>query len=175
MERVMGIKLEIGCGGNPKEGYIHLDTRALPHVEIVADAFHIPLKDESCSEILTVHVIEHFWWTQMDTLLKEWYRVMEVGGKIITRTPDLDGCIEAWSDGSWKEEVGRPGHKFPHDTDTDRNMWLNHKLHGTAATYNAHLTNFNFELLKTKLERAGFKEVTRFGSDRFTLSVTAIK
>lgn len=170
------MKLEIGAGTTKRAGYKSLDLNPNVGADIVADARATGLANDSIEEILTVHVIEHFWWTEIADVLREWHRILEPNGKLILHTPDLDGCVKGWQDGSWKNELSSPGYHFPKKTGTDRTEWLNHKLQGTEAIGNAHNTNFNFEYLRDFLLEAGFKTVNHVPSgDPFTLIVEAIK
>lgn len=175
----MGIKLEIGCGMAPKEGFEHLDIQPFPHVEYVADARKIPLGDGTVSEIFSANMIEHFWWFEIEPLLKEWNRIMEVGGKIVIFTVDSEVTIKDYYDGGWKKEVERhpqsAGYNWIHRSSEDRNMWLNFKIHGTAAPDDAHRTTFTFEMMKICLERAGFTTVERIGEVNYVLGVKALK
>jgi predicted SAM-dependent methyltransferase len=176
----MGIKLEIGCGRHPKPGYEHLDCQPFPHVEYVADARKLPFADNSLSVIYSQHVIEHFWWFETENMFKEWYRALEPNGLFEASTPDMENIIRMWQDGSWIKEVRAcqgPGYGWVHNSDKDRNMWLNFKLHGTHWPTNIHLTAFTFELLKTQLTNAGFKDIVRINwtPDTTTLHVTARK
>ena len=56
-----GIKLDIGCGGNKQPGFVGLDVRKLPGVDIVQDIekFPWPLPNESVSFAMASHVLEH--------------------------------------------------------------------------------------------------------------------
>lgn len=175
----MGIKLEIGCGMAPKSGYEHLDIQPFPHVEYVADAMNIPLADGTVSEIFTANMIEHFWWFQIDPLLKEWFRVMEHGGRLIVYTVDSEVTIKDFYDGGWKKEVDRhppsAGYNWIHRSAEDRSMWLNFKIHGTDAPGDAHRTTFTFEMMKSCMERAGFRGVERIGENNYVLGVRAFK
>lgn len=169
------MKLEIGAGAGRHPGFLTLDISDEYHPDFVADARKIPLPDGSVAYLLGLHVVEHFWWHDMDSLFAEWFRVIMLGGTIHLGTPDLDGCIKGWQDGSWRTEVGRPGYFFHTETDTDRNRWLNHKLYSTDAAGNAHHAQFNFELMTKHLKRAGFADIRRAGDDQFTLEVLATK
>ena len=56
-----GISLDIGCGGAKQQGFIGIDNRALPGVDIVHDLtiFPWPLPSESVSFAICSHLIEH--------------------------------------------------------------------------------------------------------------------
>lgn len=56
-----GIKLDIGCGSAKQPGFVGLDYRPLPGVDIVQDITKFPwvLPDESVSLAMASHVLEH--------------------------------------------------------------------------------------------------------------------
>jgi len=83
------IMLDIGGGENPQKGYICMDKRDLPTVDIVHDAEDIPypLKDGSCSVIMMSHLIEHIkpWLTI--SVMDECWRLLEKDGWLLICTP----------------------------------------------------------------------------------------
>lgn len=169
------MRLEVGSGNNPHEGYTHLDINPnCKCVEIVASAENIPLKDSSVDKLLAVHVIEHFHWVKTPSLLKEWARVIRSGGEIELHCPDVEYIIDAYLDGSWIEETKNPGWGFPHGSDKDKNIWLNFKLMSSCAKWDNHYAVFTFDLMKKRLEDAGFDTVTRL-KNKMSLNVKAIK
>lgn len=60
-EKNQGIKLDIGCGANKQPGFVGMDIRALPGVDIVhnLEKYPWPLPDESVSLVTASHVLEH--------------------------------------------------------------------------------------------------------------------
>jgi len=57
----LGVKLDIGCGANKQEGFVGMDVRDLPNVDIVQNIEQFPwaLPDESVSLATASHVLEH--------------------------------------------------------------------------------------------------------------------
>jgi len=74
----------LGGGPNPQQGFVVLDKRPLPKVDIVHDAevFPWPLPDNSCSVVLMSHLFEHIKpWTTID-FMNEAHRVLEPMGQV---------------------------------------------------------------------------------------------
>lgn len=56
-----GIRLDVGGGANPHPGFVNIDYRPLPQVDIVhnLEQFPYPLKDNSVLVAVSSHVVEH--------------------------------------------------------------------------------------------------------------------
>lgn len=89
MEIDQRIHLDVGCGENIQPGFVGMDKRALPNVQIVHDieSFPWPLEDESCAVILMSHIIEHIAPNKHIDLLNELWRIMIPDGLLIISTP----------------------------------------------------------------------------------------
>ena len=84
------IKLDIGCGPNPKDGYIGIDI--LPFGGKVQHVFNAgterwPFDDGSVAEIHASHFIEHLEADERIHFVNECYRVLEMGGKVTVVVP----------------------------------------------------------------------------------------
>ena len=76
------IRLNIGVGQRPRDGYYGLDCRELPGVDIVAD-LNEPLSalpDNSVEAILAYHILEHV--VEFLPLLRELHRVVIPNGRL---------------------------------------------------------------------------------------------
>ena len=85
-----GIKLDIGCGYNKQPGgFVGIDIRFLPGVDIVHDVESIPypLPDECCSTILVSHLVEHICPKRFIAVMNEWWRIMKVDGQLLISMP----------------------------------------------------------------------------------------
>jgi hypothetical protein len=73
------IKLNLGCGGNHREGYINVDKYGDPDIQHDLESFPWPWPDSSVCEIVLHHVLEHL--GQMTNvylnIVKEIYRICE--------------------------------------------------------------------------------------------------
>jgi predicted SAM-dependent methyltransferase len=75
------LMLHVGCGNVYMPGFVHVDIRPLPHVEIVDPADNLAeIEDESVDLIYNCHVLEHIRRGQESKALKEWYRVLKPAG-----------------------------------------------------------------------------------------------
>jgi predicted SAM-dependent methyltransferase len=92
LEENLEIKLHLGCGPNLLEGYVNVEGDYLAHMEGIAvhDLTQpFPIPDNTVSEILTVHVIEHIMPHDVPAMLTEWLRILKPGGFVATEWPDL--------------------------------------------------------------------------------------
>ncbi len=84
-----GARLDIGCGANKQPGFIGMDKRELPGVDIQWDLeeFPYPLPDECCLMIVGSHIYEHIKpWKSID-FMNELWRIMKPGGQLALSMP----------------------------------------------------------------------------------------
>ncbi|MBL8315501.1 MAG: methyltransferase domain-containing protein [Rubrivivax sp.] len=84
------MKLNVGCGRNTLEGWLNLDSQALPGVDIVADldaceAAPLPLSDNCVEEFLLSHVLEHI--PKVLPMMQELHRVARPDARMVIRVP----------------------------------------------------------------------------------------
>ena len=66
------MKLNLGCGDDIKKGYVNIDVRNLPGVNIVGDVCNLPFEKNSIDEILALDVYEHVSYLKSQVLLIHW-------------------------------------------------------------------------------------------------------
>lgn len=90
-EHTQGIKLDLGCGDNKNQGFVGMDYRKLPGVDIVQDLekFPWPLPDECASLAVCSHVVEHLnpHGGVFLRFMDEVWRVLKYGGQFMIATP----------------------------------------------------------------------------------------
>lgn len=138
----MVVKLNLGCGGQAMGGFINHDI-AQDGVDLCDLGIY---EDESVDEVQCRHALEHVGRDEVVPALREWHRVLKVGGKVLVSCPDIIACMNKFL-----------GYK-------DENRWgngsINETIWGDQSTqYEFHLTGFSMERLVRVLEEAGF-EVT---------------
>lgn len=85
---------DIGSGGiSPymlDEGtVVSFDIREEVHPDVVCDVRKLPVPDETFDIVFSSHTLEHFGWKGVDKVLKEWARVLKVGGEMRLVVPNL--------------------------------------------------------------------------------------
>lgn len=88
------MKLNIGCGGRRIDGYTGVDAVERPAADIIARADSIPLEDGAVDEIMAIHLWEHFYRWECDTVIAEWKRLLKPGGLLVLELPNLRKCCE---------------------------------------------------------------------------------
>ena len=107
LESRRGIRLDIGCGGQTQKGWVGLDMRKLPGVDIVHNLLKIPypLPKDCCHTILASHVLEHIpphpmphlkWKPGFLAVMDELWRIMQVDGQLLIAIPygKSDGYVQ---------------------------------------------------------------------------------
>ncbi len=93
--------LDIGCGKrkltSKKYNVIGIDLWEESDADLKISAFSLPFDDSSVSRIYSRHFFEHFNYQEIESLLKECYRVLKDGCVLEIITPHVT-CISAFQD-----------------------------------------------------------------------------
>ncbi|MFX1475979.1 MAG: methyltransferase domain-containing protein [Promethearchaeota archaeon] len=134
--------LDIGCGEEKQPNMLGLDCRATPEVDVIADAQALPFRTESIQHVFSSHLIEHFGHTQIPSILSEWVRVIQKGGTIEIRCPDLRArALLFFLNPSWQN--------------------IRRIYGGQDYPGNFHKSGFSYGLLKGLLNSCGITKVKR--------------
>jgi len=105
LARTTGVRLNIGCGHVPLEGYINVDRRALPGVDVVAEADRLPFERNELAEICSTHLLEHFPLEQLRReLLPYWTSLLRDDGVFRVVVPDGAGMAHAFVENEYSFE-----------------------------------------------------------------------
>jgi len=125
------IRLNLGAGHVPVEGYLNVDARALDGIDIVADIQALPFGPGEVSVIFCAHLLEHFPLEQARrALLPYWQSLLQPGGRVIAVVPDSEAMLDGYARGeiSFAElrEVTFGGQEY--DGDFHFNMYSKESL-----------------------------------------------
>jgi SAM-dependent methyltransferase len=83
------VGLDIGCGVSKRRGFIGLDNRPLPGVDIICDIEDesIPLEDNSVDKVWMSHVIEHISPKRFLWVMGEIHRICKPGAVVTIHAP----------------------------------------------------------------------------------------
>jgi hypothetical protein len=129
--RAENLRVNLGCGHIPLDGYINIDRRALPGVDIVAEAGNLPLNAGEADEVFSAHLLEHFPQEQLRReLLPYWVGLLKPGGTFRAVVPDADSMIKEYSNGTYPYEYLREVTFGAQDYDGDfhYNMFIPEQL-----------------------------------------------
>ena len=139
------MKLHIGCGKKYLDGYKHLDVINFDHIDFVCDARMLTMiEDASVSEIYACHILEHVERNEVVNVLREWSRVLKVGGVVRIAIPDFEAVVA----------------EYVENKDLQRFQGL--LFGGQTYDYNFHHVAFDYTVLEAYLSAAGFTDVCRY-------------
>jgi predicted SAM-dependent methyltransferase len=140
--RRTALRLNLGCGHIALDGYINVDRRALPGVDIVAEVNALPLEPGEADEIFSSHLLEHFPEEQLRRELLPYYNsLLKTGGVFRAVVPDAEAMIGHYAQGDYPYEDMREVLYGAQDYDGD-----------------FHFNMFTPASLSSLLVEAGFKE-----------------
>lgn len=93
--KVPGEKIIADIGSGPVSPYmsegrvVSFDIREEVKPDIVCDVRKLPVPDETFDIVFSSHTLEHFAYGKVDKILKEWSRVLKVGGELRLVVPNL--------------------------------------------------------------------------------------
>lgn len=94
------LRLNLGCGHVPLDGYVNVDMRELPGVDAVAEVASLPFEAGSVAEIHSAHLLEHFPLEHVRrVVLPHWRHVLRPGGVLRAVTPDAEAMLADFAAG----------------------------------------------------------------------------
>lgn len=142
-----GQKLIADLGSGPVSPYMRdegavvtFDVREDVKPDVVCDIRRLPVPDQTFDIVFSSHTLEHFSWTSVDKVLKEWSRVLKVGGELRIVVPNLRHVAQRLLD----------------DTVYPTDFWV---LYGEQDyAKNFHATGFTPNILTSLVESMGVYE-----------------
>jgi len=147
------IKLNIGAGGDIKEGWRNMDIMFAPpdYIDITEP---LPFGNDSVDFIYTSHTVEHVTTPDAVFFFSEAYRVLKTGGTIRIAVPSVDKIFDL-ADEPYLKWHGQSGFGDGTKRGAVRSILLDH----------GHLSAWNYPILDACLYAAGFDEQKIVGCD----------
>jgi len=99
------LRLNLGCGHIALPGYVNVDVRDLPSVDVVAEVGDLPFESGSVDEIFSAHLMEHFPQEAIRRrLLPYWHNLLRSGGVFRAITPDAAAMLAGAGAGTYDFE-----------------------------------------------------------------------
>lgn len=152
---VRPLRLNLGCGDKILPGYVNVDVveaRAGMKPDVICDLHDLaPFEDDSADEILSVHVVEHFWRWEIRDVLREWVRVLKPGGRMIVECPNLLSACQTF--------LQNPDQFSREDSSGQRTMWVFYGDPGWKDPLMIHRWGYTPGSLTMLLQEAGLANV----------------
>lgn len=164
------MRINLGCGGDIRKGYLNIDVRPLGPSVLQLDLekqLLAPLPDGCAEEILAKDVIEHISWRRVDDLLRDCFRVLKPEGVLLIQVPDMEAIA--------RKVILNPGFQYG-----ELKGWraISFWVYG-AQDYpeNLHKAGFTIQTLRELLESIGFRveEIRNNGGTNIVCRAVRVK
>jgi len=142
------LRLHIG-GKETHPDWKILDIEERPEVDFLGDAADLSqFADESVDAIYASHVLEHFYHSLDNELVKtltEWHRVLKPGGQLLISVPDLQTLCWLFLN--------------PNLLPMEKHYLMRVMFGGQTNQYDVHKVGFDADLLALYLNEVGFSDM----------------
>ena len=168
-----GRKLDIGPGFFPIPEFESIDLVDHDYVTHVADATDVLPFDDNVFEIVHAsHILEHVAWYDVEKVLKEWVRILNIGGQLEIWVPDAYKICQAIIDYENEVPFNKYNDWFHLNPRKDFYLWACGRIFGYGKNNKEHYTphQWHYGLFTPKslfhhLQRAGLTDITRMNKD----------
>ena len=135
------MKLHLGCGNKHIDGWVNVDTREPPGVDLVDNVQTLDaIQLDSVDVIYASHVLEHTGRMDYMLILQRWYNLLKLGGLLRIAVPDIQQVLHHYN-----------LHK-------DLRMLRGFLWGGQTYPQNYHYCGWDFQTLSEDLKTVGFSE-----------------
>jgi predicted SAM-dependent methyltransferase len=156
-------RVNLGCGFDKRDGYLNVDLHSMHSPDLVSEVTDLrSLPSNYYEHAVAQDVLEHITRLRTRTALREWNRILQTGGTLELRVPNVVGLVQLLM----QKQNRSPA----------RQEQLLQCLFGTQR-YDGdfHQSGFTDIYLKALLEEAGFKVVKLASMDEWLFHVLARK
>lgn len=94
------LRISLGCGDRPLDGYANIDLRKLPGVDVVAPLDGLPVEGGSVAELYSANLLGQFPTEELRRrLMPYWVGLLRPGGVFRAVVPDVSAMVERFVDG----------------------------------------------------------------------------
>jgi hypothetical protein len=144
-EGVGGVRLNLGCGPFPLDGFINVDQFEHVEPDLLCDVLDLPYKPGTVDEIYAGHLLEHFHFEDGKKALAYWFSLLKPGGKIAVTVPDYDFLVK----------------KYCENPNPDALIEFNNLFIYSGVQPSPHLFAYSADLLERVMKESGFINVER--------------
>lgn len=163
LEDIDAPKLNLGSGWDNREGWVNIDMHARHNPDIVADVTNLSeLEDNYAGYAVAQDILEHIHRDRCLTALREWNRVLQIGGYLEVRTTDVIEIANL---------MKRPDRSDPEN----HNVLLRCMFGSQGYEGDFHLSGFTDIWLTDAFEKAGFEVVFLGHQDHWLLDMVGRK
>ena len=139
------MKLHLGSGSRYLEGYVHIDIADYEHIDINSSVDKLnTIDNDTIDEIYASHVLEYFDRNEVESVLKEWKRVLKKDAVLRIAVPNFEALIKVYRETEEIEKILGP-------------LYGKWGLNDSSFIY--HKTVYDENSLTALLERIGFFDI----------------
>ena len=160
------MKVHIGCGKDPRKGYITCDIRAMDgNIDIVCPAWELSKHANGVEEIYSRHMVEHLTRSEFCCTLQDWYKSLQQGGLLHIICPDLDYHMDqlrnvVWTDEVWDDPWSNGKHGLAGLYGSQHECQPNHWNYESKTKYwDVHKSGYTTGLMEYLLQKYGYKKI----------------
>lgn len=144
-----GLRLNMGSGPFPMEGFINIDQFEDVNPDLVCNVTELPYEPGTVSEIYAGHILEHFTFEDGQKALRYWLSLLKPGGKISVVVPDYDFLVK----------------EYVKNMTPDKLIEFNDTYIYSGIQPSPHQYAYSAALLERCMNEAGFSDIERMPVD----------
>lgn len=156
------LKLNVGCGQEPFQGWLNLDLEPAARADFLWDVRDgLPSADGSCSFIYSEHFLEHLPVKDGVAFLKECHRSLQNGGVVRIAMPSLKETVRQYYEDDWANQPWLQKYGY---------TWIKTKAEYININFREweHQWLYDTEELERRLRESGFDHIesAKWGDSR---------